>query len=85
MAASFWPCCWAAGIDPWFAGIAALAMAQPWYLQYMNANAISAYSAAGGEEKLRWSMTVPYCLAYHILALLALAASVPYWRLLGLL
>ncbi len=73
----------AAGINPWFAGIVALAMAQPWYLRYMNGNTVAAFGAAGGDEKVDWNMTVPYCLAYHVVCLLALIISIPWWKLIG--
>lgn len=79
------PFCQSAGINPWFAGIVALAMAQPWYLRYMNGNTIGAFATAGGDDKISWNGTVPYCLVYHIVCLIALLISVPYWQITGML
>lgn len=75
----------AAGINPWFAGITMLCMAQPWYLRYENGNTIYAFTAAGGDEKLDWNATVPYCLVYHLVCLAALVISVGYWNVIGLM
>ena len=30
-------------------------------------------------------MLVPFCLVFHIVSILALTASVPYWKILGLI
>lgn len=79
------PFCQAAGINPWFAGIVSLAMAQPWYLRYMNGNTVGAFACAGGDDKISWNGTVPYCFVYHIVCIGALLVSVPYWKILGLL
>ena len=52
---------------------------------YQNINFLAAFNSAGGDEKLSHTMLVPFCLVFHIVSILALTASVPYWKILGLI
>ena len=37
------------------------------------------------QVQLSHTMLVPFCLVFHIVSILALTASVPYWKILGLI
>lgn len=74
-----------AGINPWVIGITSYVSVMVWYLQYQNANFLSAFAAAGGEENVPFKSTVKMSLAYMVLSLLGLLISVPYWKILGLI
>ena len=79
------PFCLAAGVSPWVAAMAAYCVVYPYFTKYQNINYLAAFNSAGGDEKLEHSMLVPFCLVFHIVSILALTASVPYWQMLGLI
>ena len=79
------PFCLAAGVSPWVAAMAAYCVVYPYFTKYQNINYLAAFNSAGGDEKLEHRMLVPFCLVFHIVSILALTASVPYWQMLGLI
>lgn len=79
------PFCIAAGMSPWVAAMAAYCVVYPYFTKYQNINFLAAFNSAGGDERLEHKKLVPFCLVFHIVSILALTASVPYWKLLGLI
>ncbi len=79
------PFCQAAGMNGWIGGIIAYAMAQPFFFKYQNPNFLVGFEAAGGDEKVNYSATIPYCAIFHIIAIIGLLLSIPYWQVLGLI
>lgn len=79
------PFCIAAGMSPWVAAMAAYCVVYPYFTKYQNINFLAAFNSAGGDERLEHKMLVPFCLVFHIVSILALTASVPYWKFLGLI
>ena len=79
------PFCLQAGMSPWIAAMAAYCVVYPYFTKYQNINFLAAFNSAGGDEKLSHTMLVPFCLVFHIVSILALTASVPYWKILGLI
>ena len=79
------PFCIAAGMSPWIAAMAAYCVVYPYFTKYQNINFLAAFNSAGGDEKLEHKNLVPFCLVFHIVSILALTASVPYWQFLGLI
>ena len=79
------PFCQAANMNPWIGGIIAYVVAQPFFFKYQNPNFVIGYEAAGGDEKLNYTGLIPYSLVYHIIAVIGMLVSVPYWQYLGLI
>jgi len=79
------PFCIAAGMSPWVAAMAAYCVVYPYFTKYQNINFLAAFNSAGGDERLEHKKLVPFCLVFHIVSILALTASVPYWQMLGLI
>ena len=72
-------------MSPWVAAMAAYCVVYPYFTKYQNINFLAAFNSAGGDERLEHKMLVPFCLVFHIVSILALTASVPYWKFLGLI
>ena len=79
------PFCIQADMSPWVAAMAAYCVVYPYFTKYQNINFLAAFNSAGGDEKISHSMLVPFCAVFHIVSILALTVSVPYWQLLGLI
>ena len=79
------PIAQAAGINPWVVGIISYVSVMVWYFRYMNANYLSAFAAAGGDEQVRYGDTAKMSFGYMAISLVGLLVSVPYWQLLGLI
>lgn len=79
------PFCIDAGMSPWVAAMCAYCVVYPYFTKYQNVNFLAAFNSAGGDEKLDHAKLVPFCLTFHIVSILALTASVPYWQMLGLI
>lgn len=79
------PFCLAAGVSPWVAAMAAYCVVYPYFTKYQNINFLAAFNSAGADEKLEHKHLVPFCLVFHIVSILALTASVPWWQMLGLI
>jgi di/tricarboxylate transporter/CRP-like cAMP-binding protein len=74
----------ALGVDPWVVAIVILAASPMWFLPTQTNSYLAMY--AGTDGRL-FSHTQAWraCLAYALITLLGLGASIPYWRMLGLL
>ena len=72
------------GIHPWIACIVPFAAGNIWYLSYMNPIYLCAHFSTRGEMANHSSM-VKLCAAYTVLCIVGFIASIPYWRMLGLL
>ncbi len=79
------PFCLSAGMSPWVAAMAAYCVVYPYFTKYQNINFLAAFNSAGGDERLEHKMLIPFCLVFHVVSILALTASVPYWKILGLI
>ncbi len=74
-----------AGMNPWVIGMVSYVSVMVWYLPYQNANFLSAFAAAGGEDRVAYSQTIKASLAYMVISLVGLLISIPYWKFLGLI
>ncbi|MBO5492100.1 MAG: anion permease [Pyramidobacter sp.] len=79
------PVCHAAHVNPWVAGIISYVMMQTWFMRYMNPPFLGAFEAAGGDAKLDYNGTLPYCFVFHAIALIGLLVCVPFWKGMGIL
>lgn len=77
------PLALAQGISPWVAGFVMYAMIDPWFVLYQNPCYLAAYYSVDG-QMARQSEMAKYCLVYSAISLVGLAASVPYWQMMGL-
>lgn len=78
------PLALALGINPWVIGVCIYAVVNPWFVLYQNPIYLSAYYAT--EEKMpNQGMSAAFCVLYLAICIIGLMASVPYWRLLGIL
>lgn len=71
------------GINPWVVGFTIYATSNSWLFFFQNPPYITAFYAANG-DLVEHSQTIKLCLAYMVIAVLGLCASVPLWRVLGL-
>ena len=72
------------GVDPWIVAIASLATFSTWFYPSQTIGFPLAYDASEGRLYSHAQARL-VCAGFTVAVLLALAASVPYWRLLGLL
>ena len=73
-----------AGISPLVVGLAALIACNTFFMPYQSTTYLALYHGTGGElfsHRQAW----PAALAYGLFSLLALTASVFFWRLMGLI
>ena len=73
-----------AGISPLVVGLVALIACNTFFMPYQSTTYLALYHGTGGElfsHRQAW----PAALAYGLFSLLALTASVFFWRLMGLL
>lgn len=71
------------GVSPWVIGFCVYAMVNPWFVGYQNPIYLAAVGSVGGRMTDHSEMA-RYCGIYLGICLIALLASVPYWRWLGL-
>ncbi len=81
----FYPIAQAAGMDPWIAGMVVYCSTMVWYLRHQNPNFLSAFAASGGDDMIKYSTTVKMSFGYMVISLIGLLASIPYWKMLGML
>jgi hypothetical protein len=74
----------AAGIDPWVIGLIALMACNGFFLPYQSTTYLALYHGTNG-RLFAHSQARPTALAYGVVTLIALCASVPIWHLMGLL
>jgi DASS family divalent anion:Na+ symporter len=71
------------GIHPWTTGIMAYSSSLIWVALYQNANMLAGWAAAGADENLDFKHVRPGAVGYLAVNILALLASVFWWRTLG--
>jgi anion transporter len=74
----------AAGVHPFVVGLIALLAGNGFFLPYQSTAYLALYSGTGG-QLFTHTQALPTALAYGVWTLVALALSVPVWRLMGLL
>jgi DASS family divalent anion:Na+ symporter len=72
------------GVDPWIVAMTVLLSMNLWVYPQQNMLYQTAYLASG-ERGFTHAQARPLALLYPVFVLLAIVASIPYWRLLGLL
>lgn len=72
------------GINPWVVGFILYTTVNGWLFFFQNPIFLTAFYAANGDF-VDHSQTIPLCLAYMVIAVLGLFASVPLWQVLGLI
>ncbi len=78
------PVAGAAGINPLIVGLVALIACNSFFLPYQSAVYLALYHGTGG-ELFNHAQARPAALAYALITLVALCASVPAWHAMGLL
>ncbi|AGL00055.1 hypothetical protein Desgi_0483 [Desulfoscipio gibsoniae DSM 7213] len=73
-----------AGVNPWVIGIIIVASANVWTVSYQNTTHIAAMVATG-KDAVKQSHAVRMSLAYMIINIIAIVASIPWWKILGLI
>jgi TRAP-type C4-dicarboxylate transport system permease large subunit len=73
-----------AGIDPWVIALIALMACNGFFLPYQSTTYLALYHGTNG-RLFSHRQARPMAIAYGVVTLLALCASVPLWRALGLL
>ncbi len=73
-----------AGIDPWVVAMVALLACNGFWLPHQSTIYLALYHGTGG-RLFSHEQAHPVALAYWLLTLLGLCASVPFWHALGLL
>ena len=73
-----------AGIDPWVVGLVALTACNGFLFPYQSTTYLALYHGTNG-RLFSHRQARPMAIAYSIATLLALCASVPLWRAMGLL
>jgi len=71
------------GINPWVVGFILYTTVNGWLFFFQNPIFLTAFYAANGDF-IDHSQTIKLCLAYMVIAVLGLFASVPLWQVLGL-
>jgi len=71
------------GINPWVVGFILFATVNGWLFFFQNPIYLTAFYAANGDF-IEHHQTINLCLAYMVIAVLGLFASVPLWQILGL-
>jgi di/tricarboxylate transporter len=72
------------GIDPWVVGLIALMACNGFLLSYQSTTYLALYHGTNG-RLFTHAQARPMAVAYSVVTLLALCASVPVWRAMGLL
>ena len=73
-----------AGIDPWIIALIALIACNGFFLSYQSTTYLALYHGTSG-RLFTHRQARPTAIAYGVVTLLALCASVPLWRAFGLL
>jgi hypothetical protein len=73
-----------AGIDPWIIGLIALMACNGFFLPYQSTTYLALYHGTNG-RLFSHGQARPMAVAYGLVTLVALCASVPIWRAMGLL
>jgi hypothetical protein len=73
-----------AGIDPWVIALIALMACNGFFLPYQSTTYLALYHGTNG-RLFTHRQAQPMAIAYGVVTLVALCASVPVWRAFGLL
>jgi hypothetical protein len=73
-----------AGIDPWVIGLVALMACNGFFLPYQSTTYLALYHGTNG-RLFTHRQARPTAVAYGLVTLFALCASVPLWRAMGLI
>jgi hypothetical protein len=73
-----------AGIDPWVVALVVLVAYNTFFFAYQNTMYLALQNGTAG-RLFRHGQTRPLAIAYPVLALIALTASVPWWHALHLI
>jgi di/tricarboxylate transporter/CRP-like cAMP-binding protein len=73
-----------AGIDPWVIALVALTACNGFFLPYQSTTYLALHSGTNG-RLFSHRQARPMAIAYAVATLLALCASVPWWRAIGLM
>ena len=73
-----------AGIDPWIIGLIALMACNGFFFPYQSTTYLALYHGTNG-RLFTHRQARPVAIAYGVVTLLALCASVPLWRAMGLI
>jgi di/tricarboxylate transporter/CRP-like cAMP-binding protein len=73
----------AAGIDPWIIGLIALMACNGFFLPYQSTTYLALYHGTNG-RLFTHAQARPIAVAYGVVTLFALCASVPIWRAMGM-
>ena len=73
-----------AGIDPWVIALIALMAGNVFFLPYQSTTYLALHSGTNG-RLFSHRQARPMAIAYAVATLVALCASVPWWRAIGLL
>lgn len=78
-----------AGISPWIMGFTVFASVNVWNTKYMSATYLTAFYAVvasgGGNELITYKQAAKMSYAYSAISILGLLASVPFWKLFGMI
>jgi di/tricarboxylate transporter len=78
------PVALSAGVDPWVIALIALIACNGFFLSYQSTTYLALYHGTNG-RLFSHQQARPMAIAYGVITLLALCASVPIWRAWGLL
>ena len=74
----------AAGVHPFLVGLIAVLAGNGFFLPYQSTTYLALYGGTGG-KLFSHAQALPAALAYAVWTIVAIALSVPVWRLMGLL
>jgi hypothetical protein len=74
----------AAGIHPFIVGLIAVVACNSFFLPYQSTTYLALFAGTGG-QLFSHAQARPAALAYGLCTIIAVALSVPVWRLMGLL
>jgi di/tricarboxylate transporter len=81
---AFAPVASAAGVHPFVVGLIAVLAGNAFFLPYQSTAYLALYAGTGG-KLFTHAQASPTALAYGVWTIVAVALSVPVWRLMGLL
>ena len=73
-----------AGYSAWVPAIVGYASVMVWNVKYQNSNFAAVFAAMGGEDVVSYQKTIKMSVAYMVVNMLALVASIPLWHMLGM-
>jgi divalent anion:Na+ symporter, DASS family len=74
-----------AGIHPWVMGFTTFVAINVWVMMYQNAQYLVAFYGANGGEMVSHKQMVKLSVAYMVVSIIGLWASVPIWMMTGMI